>query len=56
MSQPLRSFPEGAQRKAAAQKRAANPEGGIGKVAAQDFLNAQAKAEEKKQKKVVAEQ
>ena len=55
MSKPLIWFPEGAQRKAAAQRRAANPEGGIGKVAAQDFLNRKPKADEKKQKKVVAE-
>ncbi len=39
MSKPLTSYPEGAQRDAAAQKRVANPAGGIGKVAAQDYLN-----------------
>ncbi len=38
MSKPLKSYPEGKQRDEAAQKRAANPQGGIGKVAAQDYL------------------
>ncbi len=38
MSKPLTSYPEGAQRDAAARARVANPAGGIGKVAAQDYL------------------
>jgi hypothetical protein len=50
MSKPLTAYPEGAQRDAAARERAANPAGGIGKVAAQDYLarkGAKPKAAEK---------
>lgn len=43
MSKPLTEYPEGKQRDEAARKRAANPEGGIGKVAAQDYLDRKSK-------------